>query len=202
MRSGWRNGTAGVTPSIPGRGASPSLTLTETNAHLHITKDFGPEAAKTLVRDLDQLAQAGDPSRDVEAVFQWDADLPQVDVGLTNESMHRLQETFRRCEPRIQETLASLNQGWVDAPVAAPRPRRGPAIDLHWNLAQGDYAYLNYVPEAVEAYQKWVSALPGFWLESPSAALELGSEFTMKHVEKLLEAMVGLREAAPTSGRG
>ena len=82
------------------------------------------------------------------------------------------------------------------AALAAPRAKRGPAIDLHWNLAQGDYAYLNYVPEAVEAYLKRVSALPGFWVESPSAAIELGPEFTMQHAEQLLEAMVGLREAA------
>jgi hypothetical protein len=82
-----------------------------------------------------------------------------------------------------------------DAP-AAPRARRGPAIDLHWNLAQGDYAYLNYVPEEVEAYQKRVWALPGFWVESPSAAIEAGPEFSMKHAEELLEAMVELRGAA------
>ena len=86
------------------------------------------------------------------------------------------------------------------AALAAPRARRGPAIDLHWNLAQGDYAYLNYVPEAVEAYQKRVSALPGFWVESPSAAIELGPEFSMKHAEELLEAMVGLKEAAIPGG--
>ena len=86
------------------------------------------------------------------------------------------------------------------AALAASRAKRGPAIDLHWNLAQGDYAYLNYVPEAVEAYLKRVSALPGFWLESPSAALELGSEFTMEHAEQLLEAMVRLKEAAHASG--
>ena len=87
-----------------------------------------------------------------------------------------------------------------DAALAAPRAKRGPAIDLHWNLAQGDYAYLNYVPEAVEAYQKRVSALPGFWVESPSAAIELGPEFTTKHTEQLLEAMVGLKEAAIPGG--
>ena len=82
------------------------------------------------------------------------------------------------------------------AALAASKARRGPAIDLHWNLAQGDYAYLNYVPDAVEAYQKRVSALPGFWVESPSAAIELGLEFTRKHAEHLPEAMVGLKEAA------
>ena len=48
----------------------------------------------------------------------------------------------------------------------------------------------------MEAYQKRVSALQGFWVESPSAAIELGSEFTMKHAEQLLEAMVELKEAA------
>jgi hypothetical protein len=41
-----------------------------------------------------------------------------------------------------------------------------------------------------------VSALPGFWVESPSAAIELGPEFTKQHTEQLLEAMVGLKEAA------
>src|SRR3990172_11263240 len=84
------------------------------------------------------------------------------------------------------------------AALAAPRAKRGPAVDLHWNLAQGDYVYLNYVPEAVEAYQKRVSALPGFWVESPSAAIELGPEFSMKHAEQVLEAMVGLKFEATT----
>jgi hypothetical protein len=76
--------------------------------------------------------------------------------------------------------------GAGSAALAAPRAKRGPAIDLHWNLVQGDSAYLNYVPEAVEAYQKRVSALPGFWVESPSAAIELGPEFTMKHASNRL----------------
>jgi hypothetical protein len=52
----------------------------------------------------------------------------------------------------------------------------------------------------VEEYQKRVSALPGFWVESPSAAIELGPELSMKHAEQLLEAMVGLKEAAATVG--
>jgi len=65
---------------------------------------------------------------------------------------------------------------------------------------QGDYAYVNYVPEAVEAYQKQVSALPGFWVEGPSAAIEIGPEFSMKHAEQLLEAMVGLKFEAATVG--
>ena len=51
--------------------ASTSLTYTETNAHLHVTEDFGPEPAKTLVRELDRLAQTGDPARDVEVAFAW-----------------------------------------------------------------------------------------------------------------------------------
>jgi hypothetical protein len=41
-----------------------------------------------------------------------------------------------------------------------------------------------------------VSALPGFRLERAPAALELGPEFSMKHAEQLLAAMVGLKEAA------
>ena len=45
-----------------------------------------------------------------------------------------------------------------------------------------------------------MSALPGFWLEGPSAALELGAEFTMGHAEQLLEAMVELKEAATQAG--
>jgi hypothetical protein len=48
----------------------------------------------------------------------------------------------------------------------------------------------------VEAYQKRASALPGFWVEGPSAAVEVGPEFTKQHAEQLLEAMVGLKEAA------
>ena len=53
--------------------ASTSLTYTETNAHLAVTEEFGKEAAKALVRELDRLAQTGDPARDVEVAFAWDA---------------------------------------------------------------------------------------------------------------------------------
>jgi len=95
--------------------ASASLTYTEANAHLAVTEEFGKEAAKTLVRELDRLAQTGDPARDVEVTFAWDPDLTQVDGGLTNESLRRLQETFRRCEPPIREIFARLMQGWGDA---------------------------------------------------------------------------------------
>jgi hypothetical protein len=212
--------------------ASTNLTLTETNAHLAVTEEFGKEAARALVRELDRLAQTGDPARDVEVAFAGDPDLPQVSVGLTNGSLHRLQETFRRCEPPVREIFARLIQGWANAggtvecrrpgrvylklrtaehefgkfgvvshffnlaALAAPRAKRGPAVDLHWNLAEGDFAYLSYVPEAVEAYKKKVSALPGFWVEGASAAVEVGPEVNMKRAEELLEAMVGLKKAA------
>ena len=53
--------------------ASTSLTYTETNAHLAVTEEFGKEAAKALVRELDRLAQTGDPARDVEVALEWDA---------------------------------------------------------------------------------------------------------------------------------
>ena len=52
----------------------------------------------------------------------------------------------------------------------------------------------------MEAYLKRVSPLPGFWVESPSAAIELSPEFSMKYAEELLEAMVGLKEAAIPGG--
>jgi hypothetical protein len=69
-------------------------------------------------------------------------------------------------------------------------------VSHNFNLAEGDYAYLNYVPEAVEVYRRKVPALPGFWVQGPSAALELGWKFTMKHAQQLLETMVKLEEAA------
>ena len=105
--------------------ASTSLTYTETNAHLAVTEEFGKEAAKALVRELDLLAQTGDPARDVEVAFAWDSDLPQVNVGLTSESLRRLQETFRRCEPPIREIFASLIQGWAVAGGAVECRRPG-----------------------------------------------------------------------------
>ena len=77
------------------------------------------------MRELDRLAQTGDPARDVEVACAWDSDLPQVNVGLTNESLLRLQETFRRCEPPIREVFARLMQGWADAGGTAECRRPG-----------------------------------------------------------------------------
>lgn len=36
------------------------------------------------------------------------------------------------------------------AVLVAPKGKRGPTIDAAWNLARGDYAYLDYVPEKVK----------------------------------------------------
>jgi hypothetical protein len=118
--------------------ASTSLTYTETNAHLAVTEEFGKEAAKALVRELDRLAQTGDPARDIEVALAWDPDLPQVNVSLTNESMRRLQETFRRCEPPIREIFARLMQGWADVggTVECRRPGR---VYLKLRTAEHEY---------------------------------------------------------------
>jgi hypothetical protein len=90
-----------------------------------VTEEFGKEAAKALVRELDRFDQAGDPAGDVEVTFAWDPALAQVDVGLTNESLRRLQETFRRHELLLKALSGRTNSSLAGLQRCLPgRPER------------------------------------------------------------------------------
>jgi len=77
--------------------------------------------------------------------------------------------------------------------LAAPKAKRGASIDIAWNLATGDYAYLDYVAEEVARFEAVVSNLPGFEQQEASSRLVVGETFQPEHARVLLEAMLALK---------
>ena len=79
--------------------------------------------------------------------------------------------------------------------LAGPKGKRGPAIDVAWNLATGDNAYLDYIPEQVARFEAVVSGLPGFQQSGTVTRLLVGDDFQHEHAQELLQAMLELKVA-------
>lgn len=79
------------------------------------------------------------------------------------------------------------------AVLAAPKGKRGPAIDVDWNLATRDHPYLDYVPEAVADFEATVSKLPGFEQQGTITRLVIGEAFQSEHADTLLKSMLALK---------
>ena len=58
--------------------------------------------------------------------------------------------------------------------LAAPKGKRGPAIEVTWNLATRDHAYLDYTPEQVAHFEAAVSRLPEAFAQVERAVESVG----------------------------
>ncbi|TEU10416.1 MAG: YbjN domain-containing protein, partial [Anaerolineales bacterium] len=81
------------------------------------------------------------------------------------------------------------------AVLAAPKGKRGPSIDVAWNLGTGEDAYLGCVAEEVTRFEAVVSNLPGFEQQGAVSRLVIGETFQLEHAKALLEAMLALKAA-------
>jgi len=102
---------------------------------------------------------------------------------------------------RIYLKLASRTQpagplGFNLAVLAGPERRRGPAIDVAWDLAAGPSAYLPGAHDAVAAFESAVRALPGYAQEGVLHRLHIGQSFQEEHARLLLAALLALKAAA------
>jgi hypothetical protein len=80
--------------------------------------------------------------------------------------------------------------------LAIPEGGRGPAIDIAWDLAAPKGGSLAYAPDAVALFEAAVRELPGYAQEGVVHRLHVGKAFQQDHAQKLLEAMVALKNAA------
>jgi hypothetical protein len=81
------------------------------------------------------------------------------------------------------------------AVLAAPKGKRGPSIDVAWDLATGDFAYLDYVPDQVARFEAVVTNLPGFGQTGTITRLVIDETFRSEHAKALLEGMLTLKAA-------
>ena len=88
------------------------------------------------------------------------------------------------------------------AALAAPKGRRGPVIDVSWDMAEGNSPYLSHVPEAVARFQATVSCLPGFDQSTSITRLAIDEAFQPEDALVLLEAMVDLKTAEAEATKG
>jgi hypothetical protein len=208
-----------------------ALQATESTAHLEVTEAFDKQSARRLLKAWRDLARAARPSTE-EAKFEWDPDLPPVELKVGEKTLAGIQETLQACEVRVQRIYARLIEGWNQAGgtvqcsrpgrvylklksrehefgeygrqshlfnlavLVAPRGKRGPAIEVSWNLATREYAYLDYAPEAVARFEARVAGLPGFEQQGTVTRLLIGEGFQEEHAERLLQALLDLKAAA------
>jgi len=85
-----------------------------------------------------------------------------------------------------------INLAVLNVPFQDPYGR----IELAWNLASGQFAYLDYVQEEVDQYERIVSNLPGFDDLGIQKNIILKDSFQKEHAVKLLEALLTLKSAA------
>jgi len=95
-----------------------------------------------------------------------------------------------------------LSHRFTLAALAAPKGRRGPVIDVSWDMAEGNNPYLSHVPEAVAQFQATVSCLPGFDQSTSITRLFIDEAFQPEDAEALLAAMVALKTAEAEATKG
>ena len=81
------------------------------------------------------------------------------------------------------------------AVLAAPKGKRGPSIDISWDLATREYPYLDYVADDVMHFEQVVANLPGFEQQGTVTRLLIDETFQPEHAGTLLKAMLALRTA-------
>jgi hypothetical protein len=207
------------------------LKITETAAHITISEAFNRDSAKALLRAMRALAKSVQPELDEEEVFEWDPNLPKMEIEVGPKTLAGIQETLQACEPRVQDLYATLIEGWNRAGgtvqcsrpgriylkfktrehefpgfgrlshkfnlavLAAPKGKRGPSIDVSWDLATRDYPYLDYVADEVARFEDVVANLPGFEQQGTVTRLLIDEGFEPEHAAALLEAMLALKTA-------
>jgi hypothetical protein len=85
------------------------------------------------------------------------------------------------------------------AVLAAPKGKRGQSIDITCNLAKGEFAYLEHVPDAVAQFESRVASLPGFEQLGTVHRLVIDEGFQLEHSQMLLDAMLNLRAVGGVS---
>jgi hypothetical protein len=77
--------------------------------------------------------------------------------------------------------------------LVSPRNDENAYIQTTWDLASGEYAYLDYVPEAVGQYQGTAKALPGFYKKGTTYRITVDKSFEHHHAKLLLDAILRLK---------
>jgi hypothetical protein len=193
-----------------------AVNPTESTARLEITPEFETSQAQQLIKALVRLAKSVEHEKvqPVQLVTppNIEATLSAVDVharrlfsrliqgwkdgggiiycpspGRIYLKMHSGEHQFGQYGKRAHNfKLVAL---------AAPKGKRGPSITVTWDLARGDFAYLDMIPEQVSAYEELVSKLPGFERKGTITFMEVSDSFQEQHVEALLKAMLELKDA-------
>jgi hypothetical protein len=193
-----------------------AVKTTESAAHLEITPEFTADRVQKLVKALDRLAKSvqHDQVQPAKPVTP-----PNIEATLSACDPHTRRVFSRliqgwadgggivQCQSpgRIYLKLQTGEHEFGKygkqshkfnlIVLAAPKGKRGPSIDVAWNMARGDYAYLDTIPEQVFAFEELVSGLPGFEQKGTITRLLVSELFEDQHGEALLKPMLGVKEA-------
>lgn len=192
------------------------LRITESSAHLDIDEHFSQNNARVLIKALIDLAKsiqqelADKPGAVTPSNIEATLNLCDKWVQQLFSDLYQGWETsggIVQC-PRVGRIYLKLQTGKHEfrefgqqshkfnlAVLAAQKGKRGACIDLTWDLARGDYAYLDSIPKQVEQFEATVSKLPGFEQQGTIARLLVNEDFKPENAQQLLKAMQDLKDA-------
>jgi len=199
---------------------SVRIRETPSSAHIRVDEAFGKPQVRALLRAMrnlvnaarPDLAETPPPSRPVTPdnvrqtltgcppavrtvfktlIFSWQAaggTVQAKDAGRISLKMKTKAHESGWC--------ARLPRNFSLLVLVAPRGAQPAHIQAEWNLAQGqDTAYLDCIPEAVAAYERTVTALPGFTRKGTLTRIMLDAGFVSEHRDSLVQSIVQLRAA-------
>ncbi|HET6446807.1 MAG TPA: hypothetical protein VFI27_19750 [candidate division Zixibacteria bacterium] len=85
------------------------------------------------------------------------------------------------------------------AVLSGPKRNQGPLITVAWDLARGEYPYLDYAAGAVDQFEKTVSSLPKFEKHGTVHRILLTTRYKSEAIDQLLQAMLALKAASQTN---
>ncbi|MBN1955584.1 MAG: YbjN domain-containing protein [Anaerolineae bacterium] len=79
--------------------------------------------------------------------------------------------------------------------LAAPKGKRGPSIDVAWDLGASKGGYMDYAANQVADFERVVASLPGFEQKGTVTRLLVDEAFGLEQGHALLGAMLALKTA-------
>lgn len=196
------------------------LHVTESSAHLEMSAVFDLAAARKLLKAMTELAQSVQPEL-VEPSGTSAAVTPNNIAQTLDLCDTRTRKVFEelisgwkyaggtvqcakvgriylklKTKAHLTGRAARLPRNFNLLVLAAPKGKRPAHIQVTWDLAaDGDFAYLDCIPQEVARFERTVFNLPGFQKKGTIISLVIEPGFKNEHTLALLNAIVDLKEA-------
>jgi hypothetical protein len=195
------------------------LRLTSSSAHVQEVLDMDKAEAEELVMAMGALVRSIDHTvvKSKKRASRSTTSRVKVSLGLCDQTtrarFERLIGAWTAAEGTVQCTkigriylkmhtrphktgdLSRLARRFNLLTLVCPQQGKRASIQIAWRLANEEHpaAYLDCIPDAVEAFEETVSGMPGFEQQETVTRLVLDKDFTDAHMDQLVWAMMRLK---------